>query len=104
MRNINETINVYVNSIAPLTGVMQIYLFGSHAAGTAHEKSDIDLMVVVADNLKPDKMAIAVNKALVGSRTTPVDILVNTVSDFNEAATEPTIQNRIKNEGVLLYG
>ena len=48
-------------------------------------------------------MALTINKALAGKRRIPLDIVVNNSSDFYEAAKEPTLQNRIKNEGVLLY-
>ena len=100
---VKEVLDMYVNTIASMSGVLQIYLFGSHAYGTPHEKSDIDLMVIVDDNLKAVKMALTINMALVGNRKIPLDILVNTSSDFNVASNEPSLQNRIKNEGVLLY-
>ena len=101
--NIKDTIDAYVAEIASVSGVLQIYLFGSHAYGTPHEKSDIDLLVVVEDNLKAVKMALTINSVLAGKRKIPLDILVNNSSDFHDAAKEPTLQNRIKNEGVLLY-
>ena len=101
--NPTEVLNTYINTISSVSGVLQIYLFGSYANGEPNAKSDIDLMVLIQDNLKTANMAIAINKALVGKRVIPLDILVNTSSDFNEAAKEPTLQNRIKREGKLLY-
>ena len=100
---VKDIINMYVNDIASVSGVLQIYLFGSYASGAPHERSDIDLMVVIEDGLKADKMALAINSALVGKRIIPLDIIVNTLTAFNAAANEPTLQSRIKQEGVLLY-
>jgi len=100
---VKEVIDMYVSVIASISGVLQIYLFGSHANGMSHEKSDIDLLVVIEDGLIVDKMAISINSALIGRRKIPLDIVVNTLSAFNSAANEPTLQNRIKHEGVLLF-
>ena len=100
---IKDALDAYVNAISSMDGVLQIYLFGSFAYGVPHEKSDIDLLVVVDDNLKAVKMSLAISSALEGKRTIPLDILVNTSSDFSEAAKAPTLQNRVKNKGLLLY-
>ena len=101
--NVKIVLDTYIDIIASVPGVLQIYLFGSYANGIPHTRSDIDLMVLVEDNLMAGKMAITINRALVGKRNIPLDILVNTTSDFNKIAKEPSLQNRIKNEGVLLY-
>ena len=89
--------------ISSLDGVLQIYLFGSYASGTTHEHSDIDLMVIVEDSLNASKTAVKISKGLIGQRLIPLDILVNRRGDFAKAAAEPTLQNQIKNEGILLY-
>ena len=101
--NVKIVLDTYIDIIASVLGVTQIYLFGSYANGIPHARSDIDLMVLVEDNLMVGKMAIIINRALVGKRNIPLDILVNTTSDFNRIAKEPSLQNRIKSEGVLLY-
>ena len=104
MKELAQTaIDRYVSYISSLDGVLQIYLFGSYAYGTPHERSDIDLMVVVDDNLNTTKTAVKISKGLIGQRLIPLDILVNRRGDFHKAAAEPTIQSQIKNEGVLLY-
>ena len=100
---VKDILDAYVADIASVSGVLQVYLFGSYAYGVPHENSDIDLMVLVDDCLKAVKMALTINSALTGKRRLPLDILVNNSSDFYEAAKEPTLQNRIVNEGILLY-
>ena len=89
--------------IASIEGVSQVYLFGSYAYGTPHEQSDIDLMVLIDDNLEAFQTTLTVNTALAGKRVIPLDVLVNRMSDFNGALGEPTLQQHIKDEGVLLY-
>ena len=102
-KKIKPVLDNYVATIASIDGVSQVYLFGSHAYGTPHEQSDIDLMVLIDDDLEPFKTTITVNTALAGKRVIPLDVLVNRVSDFNGALGEPTLQQHIKDEGVLLY-
>jgi len=92
-----------VDFISSIEGVLQIYLFGSHANGTAHERSDIDLMVIVDDSSNRGKMAVKISKGL-ANRIVPLDVLINRKTDFLKASNEPTLQNQIKSEGVLMYG
>jgi len=92
----------YINTISSHDEVLQVYLFGSYAYGTPHPHSDIDLMVVVEDGLKPFKVAFKLQKSL-SNRIFPLDILVNTISDFEEASRGVTLQNQIKSEGILVY-
>jgi len=92
----------YTDFISSLSGVLQIYLFGSYARKSQHENSDLDLLVVVEDNLDTIKMAFKINRGIL-KRQVPLDILVNRKSDFHGAAAENTLQRIIKNEGVLVY-
>ena len=101
--SIRAALDNYVKYISSLDGVLQIFLFGSYANGTANERSDIDLMVIVDDKTDRSKMAFNISKGL-ANRTVPLDVLVNRETDFYKASIEPTIQYRIKNEGVLMYG
>jgi len=99
----NEIIKMYTQFISSVDGVIRIYLFGSHAYGEPHSESDIDMLVVVDNDLDPLKTNIKINKALAGKRTFPLDIIVNNESAFEKAAENMSLQNRIKNDGVLLY-
>ena len=100
---IKQEIDKYIALISTLSGVLQIYLFGSYAYGEPEEYSDIDLLIVVEDNLDPINTTVKINHHLVGKRTTPLDIIVNRKRDFNKAANENTIQKHISDNGVLLY-
>ena len=100
---VKTALNLYVENISKMDGVLQIYLFGSCACGNTNEKSDIDLMVVVEDKYHPIKKAVSVSRGLRELRTVPLDLLVNRKSDFDDSQHDPTLQRDIKKRGVLLY-
>jgi len=100
---VKQDIDKYIALISTLSGVLQIYLFGSYAYGDPGEYSDIDLLIIIEDNLDPINATIKINQQLVGKRTTPLDVIVNRKKDFIKAAEEPTIQKHITDNGVLLY-
>ena len=100
---IQEAINTYTEKISSDNGVMRIYLFGSCVYGEPHERSDIDLMVVIDDALHTTKKSTTLRKILRGHRTVPMDMLVNRISDFEKSQLYPSIQKTIKEQGHLLY-
>ena len=99
---VKDELDKYVEFISSLSGVLQIYLFGSHANGEPCETSDIDLMVIVENNLDPFKTAYKIRRTLADSDLS-VDIVVNRKSAFEEASKKSSFQKAIKENGVLLY-
>jgi len=99
---IKKELDKYISSISALSGVLEIYLFGSHVYGEPNKDSDIDLMILVEDNLDPFKTAYKIRRSFVDSDL-ELDILVNRKNAFYRASEEPTIQKTIKDNGVLLY-
>jgi predicted nucleotidyltransferase len=95
-------IEKYVDFISTLTGVLQIYLFGSHVSGESNKTSDIDLMIVVENHLDPFKTAYKIRRSLIDSIYT-LDIVVNRITAFEEASKNTTFQKTIKENGILLY-
>jgi len=100
--SIKSALDTYTSYISSLNGVLQIYLFGSHAYGTPDDFSDIDLMVVIDDNLDVLKTAYKIQRGL-ANRVVPLDVLVNKESAFYEAAENTSLQAHIIKEGTLLY-
>ncbi len=84
----------------------EIILFGSHAYGTSNEDSDIDLCILSKLNGKRKLDLIRkVRKAIITLTSKPVDILVYDQNDFYDRANlASTLEYRIKNEGVKVYG
>jgi len=74
----HEALDEMVRRLAKEFQPEQIILFGSHAWGTPHEDSDIDLLVIVSNSTQ--KLTQRANRAyrcLQGLKI-PKDILVNT--------------------------
>jgi len=99
-----EILNI-TEAIKAAVPAERIYLFGSHAYGTPHEDSDYDFFIIMPDGgLHPLDAARTVRMALAyNSRRTPVDILANYRSRFDDLARLPTLERRVAQEGVLLY-
>ena len=69
---LDEIVRRLVESLHPL----EIYLFGSHAEGSPHQHSDVDLLVVVPDQAG-DRHALATRgDAALWGLLVPVDIVV----------------------------
>jgi len=83
----------------------KIILFGSHAYGTPHENSDYDFFVVLKDNTeKPILVLQKIYRSLAKRPMIPsIDVLANYKSRFEWRSTQPTIERRIANDGVILY-
>ncbi len=79
-----------------------IYLFGSQAKGTATNKSDIDLCVVI-DTENKRKLIADMYCSIVCD--IPIDLLVYTPEEWKECVDDNTsFAYKIANEGVKLYG
>ena len=104
---INEDIIAIKNNILDTVGETceKIILFGSHAYGTPREDSDYDFFVILKDDSeKPILVLQRIYRSLAKRpMLTPVDVLANYKSRFEWRSTQPTIERRIANEGVILY-
>ncbi len=83
----------------------RIYLFGSQARGQAEEGSDIDLLVVVHDSDLPRHRREALSYDLLWGLKTPVDVIVLTQAEFQQASRVKTsLASTVQAEGEILYG
>ena len=85
--------------------VEQIYLFGSHAYGTPHKDSDLDLLVVLKDEvqIRDIEAAIKIRQAISKHQTMALDLLVIKKSQYLKQKAGPTLERKIAREGILLY-
>ena len=74
---INEIVEVIVKKFKP----KKIILFGSYAAGTPTEGSDLDLLIIKDSDVPSRLQNRAVRKMLYGLRV-PVDVIVKTTKEF----------------------
>jgi predicted nucleotidyltransferase len=82
----------------------QVYLFGSHAWGTPHEYSDVDLMVIVSGSeLTEYQRAVKGHLALVGMGFSK-DILVPTRAEFDFFRdVRGSLTYKVAHQGRLIY-
>ena len=100
-KEIKEILSVILNAIP----VIEIYIFGSYANGTAGEDSDFDFYVVIPDNgLRAREATWRIREGLVGKQKRGIDMLVGTQSKFNNNKNTYSIENEVAKTGVKLYG
>ncbi len=100
---IREMVNTIVQEVHPDF----VYLFGSHATGTAHKDSDIDFLVVKPlafdrDNNRWKEMQ-RIRKALRTYRIAK-DVLVYSSTEFQELSkSQNHVTGQVARDGKLLY-
>jgi uncharacterized protein len=78
-----DQINLLKDVIVETMHPKKIYLFGSHANGTAKEDSDIDLLVEVEkSDLPKRKRTSEIYKKISNSKFADTDILVRTTEEI----------------------
>ncbi len=98
---LNEITRRLAESIHP----ERIYLFGSHAAGTPDDDSDVDLLVVVRDTDKSTREITIEGRKSLRDLLIPFDLIVCTEKQFNRYGhVKNTIMNEALCEGRIVYG
>lgn len=97
---LNEVVDRLVTHLQPET----IYLYGSHAYGTPHVDSDVDLYVIVGESTLPphvrDREAYRSLRGVVA----PIEVMVATCSEFAERSQWlNSIERTISEKGQRLY-
>ena len=102
---LNQEIIDITNALKNEIPVERIYLFGSHAKGISDEASDYDFFLLIPDgDMRPLDAAFKARRALSTiKRKTPVDIIADYRSRFEERRHLNTLERKIWNEGVVLY-
>ena len=81
----------------------RVVLFGSHARGTAHEDSDVDLLVVMPDGTDRRQAAVEIRRAL-GDLPVAKDIIVTTPDHIaRRGHVIGTVLRPALREGTVLY-
>ena len=103
----NHDIQKIAGVIAQAVPAEQIYLFGSYAYGQPNANSDYDFFLVIPDGamhpmdaMQKAQLALARNMR----RTTPIDILATTKSNFIRMRDLiNTVEIDVYHKGVLLF-
>lgn len=101
---ITEEIKRITEKIKESLDPERIYLFGSYARNEETETSDYDFYVVVDEKSgNPILLSQKAYRAIRNCRTTPCDVIVNDILNFNERIKRPTLEKTVSTEGILLY-
>jgi len=96
---IKEIADQIVEEIHP----KKIYLFGSHAKGTAGPQSDLDLMIIADMHGPKNKRSLAVRR-IFPNRNFSLDVFVYHEDEFNEEKyIANTLGSIVTREGKLIY-
>jgi len=96
---IKEITDQIVEEIHP----KKIYLFGSHAKGTAGLQSDLDLMIIADMHGPKNKRSLAVRR-IFPNRDFSLDVFVYHEDEFNEEKyIVNTLGSIVTREGKLIY-
>ena len=109
-----HTENKYIQELKASLSELNPYLillFGSHAYGTPHEDSDIDLLVVTNDEFIPQNyderinMQLTVNKHIFEiAKKVPVDLIVYTIPMYKKFISQnSSFAHEIATKGKILY-
>ena len=98
-----EDIEAYVTAVADAFAPERVVLFGSHARGTPHADSDVDLLVVMDHDKKKDvEQAVDIDVRL--RRRFPLDLIVRRPSEIRRRlAMGDNFLRTILGEGQVLY-
>jgi predicted nucleotidyltransferase len=106
MSDIKQELDAITKVIADTVPVEAIYLFGSHAYGTPHKDSDLDLYVVFKDELPGRELdaIFAIRTAIAPIQNMPLDVIGLKLNRFLDRKIYATLERKIAREGVKLYG
>ena len=101
---VTEEIRAIAERLEQSVNPQKIYLFGSYARNEEREDSDYDFYLIMSDTVT-DRLAVSQDayRSLRGLKRRPVDIVVGSVSGFEERRKRKTLENIISREGVVLY-
>lgn len=101
---ITNEIRCIVEQLKKSVNPQKIYLFGSFARNEEQADSDYDFYLVMSDSVT-DRLSVSQKayRALRGLKRRSVDIVVGSVSGFEERKTRKTLENIIDREGLVLY-
>ncbi|MBW8050030.1 MAG: nucleotidyltransferase domain-containing protein [Cytophagales bacterium] len=92
------------NRLVKAYNPLAIYLFGSHAWGEPDKDSDLDLLVVVANETELESPKGLKGQYALADLGIAKDLIITKLDRFNQQANHPaTLYFKIKNEGIKIY-
>jgi len=100
---IKNDLEQFSQNVLNIVPAEAIYLFGSYAYGTPHQKSDLDVYVVVPDDVTDLGELYADVRLLWRKKLVSLDLLMGHASVFNRRKNGPTLEREIAQKGMALY-
>ena len=98
----HNEIEEFVNEVVQVFDPQRVILFGSHANDQASPGSDVDLLVIMDFEGRPQLQAFNIRKRI--KRTFPLDLIVRRPSDINDRlAKGDFFLKDIVDKGKVLY-
>jgi predicted nucleotidyltransferase len=102
-RELNEILNAYIERILMFISPIEVLLYGSQARGTATERSDIDVAVIVdPDTLKSMDMNFLQIETELYRMCEDIDWRIEPVL-FEDGDDASGLLSQIKHHGKMLY-
>jgi uncharacterized protein len=99
-----EQIREIARTIGEQPGVVQVWLFGSHATGTAGPDSDVDLLAVYEDEPASRLQKMLELSDMIRPRLVSLDLLVTGLERFHrQRETVGTLANMVAHDGRIVY-
>jgi predicted nucleotidyltransferase len=100
----NETIQAMVNRIVERFQPERVVLFGSYARGEATEDSDVDLLVEVETDPRPNRRGNPIHHLLAEEFRVPTDVIIRTVEQVRKYRdARYSLTHEAFTEGKVLY-
>ena len=101
--HLRRSIRQVVDQVVALAHPQRVILFGSAASGRVEEDSDLDFLVVVSENDRPDELTDRLNMGI-RHRPMPCDFMVVTESVLDRQRDNPgLIYGEILTQGREVY-
>ncbi len=98
-KNLSEIVTKLKNHFKP----EKVYLFGSHANGTATENSDYDLFLIVKNSGKDSIERMREARRILWDNPSAIDVFIYTETEFSESKERfNSIAHTVATEGVEL--
>jgi uncharacterized protein len=101
-----KQINMIANQVAKKIRTSRIFIFGSYADGQQGYDSDLDLCVITdLGNRRKIELIREIRREIMKDYPISIDILVYDNKEFAERSMhQNTLEHKILNQGILVYG
>jgi len=100
----DDVLNLLVSRLVEAYRPLYVFLFGSMARGTAGPDSDYDLLIVVPDNVEPERRRSKLGYQALAGTGVAADVVVCTRSYFDARRNlRASLPGTVLREGKLLH-